>query len=473
MMKARIKNTFRVLLVVAMALLMEIGLLDIAYADGISQEVIRKSKNALGPAVCLLSYSSEITNPSSGETNKRKRNSLGVLVSDDGLIMAHGHMLQDNRKPLNIKVTIGEGEGQQKYDAVILKKPDDINVCFLRIETDDDVTFPFVKFEAEPSILLGEPLFIFGVMGVSFDFTQLIQSRRIGAVLEEPRTTYVLDQSITFGFIGGPVVNASGQVIGVLGFDLSTNEGGDIYTRSGHPLVFQPELFLDYIENPPTEETLNADREDAWLGVFTQPLTENLAEYWNLPNEGGIVVATVLADSSARAAGILEGDIIVDFNGVPVTATQDKDVAAFTKMVRESPIEEELSVTLYRNGVLQTIRLTLMSRPKTARDAEEFEDTTFGLTVRELTRDVRIVLNLSDDIEGVIVRRVKSGSSASLAGIRPSYILLRFGDHPVRNLEEFELAVTAVTEETPDEVTVFCRVGATTAFFRLQPRWND
>lgn len=467
------RGTFRTLCVVAVAFLFEMGLLGVAVADSISQEVISKTKDALSPAICLLSYSSEVTNPSSGETSKRKRNSLGILVSKDGLIMAHGHMLQDNRKPLNIKVTVGEGEEQQKYDAVILKKPDDINVCFLRIETDEELTFPFINFETEISVQLGQPLFIFGVMGAPFDFAQLIQARRIGAVLKEPRTAYVLDHSITFGFIGGPAFNASGQVIGVVGFELSPNEGGDIYTRSGHPLVFQPELFIDYIENPPTEEALNGDREDAWLGVLTQPLTEDLAEYWGLPDEGGIVVATVLANSSAQTAGILSGDVIVDFNGVPVTATQNKDVSTFTKMVRESPMEEELPISLYRDGVLQTIHLTLMPRPKAARDADEFEDSIFGLTVRELTRDVRIILNLSDDVEGVIVRRVKSGSSASLAGIRPNNILLRFGDHPVRNLKEFEEAVTAIIKEAPKEVTVFCRVGATTAFFRMQPRWNN
>ncbi|MCH7909107.1 MAG: PDZ domain-containing protein, partial [Candidatus Hydrogenedentes bacterium] len=189
--------------------------------------------------------------------------------------------------------------------------------------------------------------------------------------------------------------------------------------------------------------------------------------------EGGIVVATVLAGSSAQAGGILSGDVIVDFNGVPVSATQDKDIAAFTKMVRESPIEEELPVTLYREGVVRTIRLTLMPRPKTARDAEEFEDSTFGLTVRELTRDVRIIMNLSDDVEGVIVRRAKSGSSANLAGIRPNFIILRFGEYPIRNLKEFEQAVAAVAAEAPDEVTVFCRIGATTAFFRMRPRWDD
>ena len=107
MMSVRMTRTLKAILFVAVSGLVGIGLVDVAYGGSISQETIRKGKDKLGPAVCLLSYSSEVTNPSSGETTKRKRNSLGVLVSEDGLIMAHGHMLRDNRKPLNIKVTVG------------------------------------------------------------------------------------------------------------------------------------------------------------------------------------------------------------------------------------------------------------------------------------------------------------------------------------------------------------------------------
>lgn len=441
--------------------------------DGLSQDVIREAHDRISPAICLLSYTSESTNTNTGEVARRERDALGLILSSDGLVMTHGHMLLDNRKPSDIKVTIGQGDDQVEYDAVLLRKPDDINACFLKIETEEDVDFPTIEFAEKPSLALGEPIFIFGVLGETFDYSHIIQTRRVGAVLDKPRTTYAIDQPVTFGFIGGPVVNALGQAIGVVGFDLSSGEGGDLYTRSGHPLVYQADLFGKYIDKPPTEEANDAAKDDAWLGIFTQPLTDDLAEYWALPSEGGIVVSTVLPGSPAQAAGILSGDVIVDFNGVPVTATQDKDVVAFTKLVRESPMGQELPLKLYREGQLEDFTLTLTTRPKSSRDADEFEDTIFGVTVRELTRDVRIMLNLSEDVQGVIVRSIKSGGSANLANIRPGFIIMGFGKHPIRNLDDFENAVSAVAQERPAEITVFCRVGAATAFFRIQPRWED
>ena len=291
--------------------------------------------------------------------------------------------------------------------------------------------------------------------------------------MEEPRKRSCLDASTAFGDVGGPVVNTSGEVVGVLGFDLSSAEGGDIYTRSGHPLVYQTALFQKYIDSPPSEDTVTTAREDAWLGVFTQPLTDNLAEYWGLRKEGGIVVSTVLPGSPADRSGFRPGDVIVNFDGNVVKAKQDQDVAAFTKMVRESTLEEPLSVEFIRDGEAMEIRLTLLPRPKSGRDALEFEDEVFGLTLRELTTDARILMNLSADVDGLIVRRVKSGSPAALAGLRRGYLVMAVGGRPIRSIEDYTAAIEAETEARPREIRVFCRVGANTAFFRIQPRWPE
>jgi serine protease Do len=269
------------------------------------------------------------------------------------------------------------------------------------------------------------------------------------------------------------VITRDGKVAGVVGFDLSAAEGGDIYTRSGHPLVFQTALFREYIENPPSSEATETGGEDAWLGVFTQPLTDDLAAYWDLPPDGGIIVSTVIPGSPADKSGLRMGDVIVSFNGRPIHAKEDPDVVTFTKVVRESPLGEPLPLQLYRDGEPMEMRLTLLPRPKSGRDANELEDTTFGLTVRELTTDVRIALNLSDEIDGVIVRRVTSGSPAALAGLRPGFVIMTIGGRPVGSLTEYAEAVAAEEEAGNPEVTLFCRVGANTAFFRLQPRWEN
>ncbi len=436
--------------------------------DGLSQSVIEKSFDAVRPALCLLDYSLEITNTSTGELSLREANSTGVVVSADGLILTQGHMVLENRRPLNIKVSFPDAP-EKKYDAQLLHKPEDINLAFLRM-TSPPERLAHITFETGSAMAIGEPIMVIGLLRETLDFAHAIQIRRIGATLKEPRMTYALDDAVPFGFVGGPVVNQTGKIIGVVGFDLSTQEGGELYTRSGHPLVYQSALFSKYIAAPPSEED-TSERDDAWLGVYTQPLTDDFAEYWNLPKTGGLIVSTVIQGSPADRAGLRMGDVIVSFNGRPMTAKQDADVLNFTKLVRESPLGEPLPLSLVRSGQPMELRLTLLPRPKSGREAQETEDTVFGLTVRELTTDVRIALNLSEDVQGVIVRRVRSGSAAALGGIRPGFVVLALGGRPTPNLQAFTAAIEAEKQAKNTEVTFFCRIGANTAFFRLQPRW--
>ncbi len=436
-----------------------------------SQSFIERQYGEMAPAVCFLSYSSEITNPNSGKVSKRNTRALGLLVSADGLVMTHGHMKREDSEPFNIRVRVGQGEDEQTYDAKLLTKPDDVNVCFVRLEHDEPLDLPHVSFAKNASLAVGDRVLLFGILGESLDFTCSVIARRIGAALETPRTTYCIDDPVPFGTVGGPVVNRQGDVVGVVGFDLSPKEGGDLHIRHGHPLVYTSGLFAEFIENPPSEEEEEDDSPDAWIGIITQPLTDELATYWGLETTGGVVVNAIVPKSPGENAGLLRGDILKSFNGVPLLAKQDRDVLRFTKLVRETGPGVEAPVRLLRDGEPVELRIALAERPKSSRDASEFEDETFGLTVREITTDLRLMINLAEDDQGVIVRRVKSGSWADLAGFRPGFIIMRFGDHPVTSLDEYKKAAGNVADNKPNEVTVFCRVGSQTAFLRIQPRW--
>ncbi len=441
-------------------------------SDPFSQAVIDQAYHEVAPAIGVLAFTSEITNPATGDITKRDGHALGLIVAPDGLVMTHGHMLLENTQPINIRFTVGQGEDETEYRATLLEKPDDINVCFLRIESDDLPDMPYVTFSRDSTLKLGEPIVVLGLLSKTLDYARGLYTCRVGAILEKPRTTYCLDRHVRFGFVTGPAINVQGQVVGVIGFDLSPSEGGELYVRSGHPLIYQTGLFQHYIDNPPGKNEIADKQEDAWLGVFTQPLTDDFAEYWGLEKEGGVIVSTVVAGSPAEKAGCQSGDIITNFDGVPVRPKQDREITQFTKLVRETGVGKTVLIKLLRDGQPLELEVHLEARPTPAREASEYKDETFGLTVRELTTDVRITLNLPDTVQGVIIRRVKSGSVAQLAGMRPGMIIMNFGDHPVTNLDDLQEAVQKVIADKPNEVSVFCRAGSVTGFFRLEPRWN-
>jgi len=442
-----------------------------AAPDYFKQDVLANVQRAAADAIAIVSYSSKVTNENTGAVQRRDRSALALIVSRDGLVMTHGHMVTDNSEPFNIKVTVGQGDDEEEYEATLLQKPEDVNIVFLRLQSDTPLSLPFVRF-AQRRLENAQPVAAIGVLSETHDHARTVLELRVGAILDDPRRTYCVDRNLSFGYVGGPVYDTTGTAVGVVGYDLSRNEGGDLYVRSGHPLIYQTKLFQQYIDEPPSETEELDTADDAWLGVFTQPLTDDLAAYWNLDRDGGLVISTVVPGSPAADAGLTSGDIIVNFNGTPIRAKRDREVLGFTKLVRETGPGQTVPVDILRDGDPKSVSVDLAQRPRMAGDANMYEDPVFGMTVGEITTDLRIRFNLASDVQGVIVRKVESGSVAQAARIRPRVILLALGDYPVRSIEEYKQAVERLAEEKPEEVAVFARAGAATGFFRLQPRWN-
>lgn len=229
---------------------------------------------------------------------------------------------------------------------------------------------------------------------------------------------------------------------------------------------------MHYINNPPGERLEDdSGTEEAWLGVFTQPLKEEYAEYWGIDKPGGLIVSTLVPDSPAEAAGLQVGDIIRVFDGQPIVAVLDRDVLSFTKMVRAKEAGARLPVEILRDKEPLTIEVILGRRPRSTQEADEYTDETLGIVVRELTQDLRTLFNLGEDVQGVIVRRVISGSAAQIARMQPGIIIMSLGNTAVSSLEDYKEAIAAIEHEKPLDISVFARAGTATGFFRLKPRW--
>ena len=82
-----------------------------------------------------------------------------------------------------------------------------------------------------------------------------------------------------------------------------------------------------------------------WLGVKVQSLTDDLAETYGVKENTGALVAGVTPDSPAQKAGILEGDIILKFDGKDVTTMR-----GLPRLVAQTPIGKDVDVEVLRKG---------------------------------------------------------------------------------------------------------------------------
>ncbi len=224
----------------------------------------------------------------------------------------------------------------------------------------------------------------------------------------------------------------------------------------------------------------------AWIGVELQGLDKELARINNVSDltrdgEIGALVSYVYEDSPAAAASVKAGDILLRLHveGEPRPLEVRIEEYGFGRMgsfpweqldqVPEQflneipmpwpPAESNLSRQLteigfgkkytaefFTNGELVTKDFEVVQSPPHYNSAARFKSDPLGLTVRDLTYEVRRYFQRSAADGGVIISKVEPGSKAAVSGIKPYEIVTHVNDKPVSGVADFE-KLTAGQEE--------------------------
>ena len=142
------------------------------------------------------------------------------------------------------------------------------------------------------------------------------------------------DAAINPGNSGGPLVNLSGEVIGINTAIIATGKAQNIgFTIPSNTVKTITEQLI-------AEGKINRP----YIGVALQDLSPELLKGLGLPeNTRGVVVSTVAPHSPAERAGLQQGDVIQRINGEPVI-----DAKAMQQKIRSMPIGAELGLQVLR-----------------------------------------------------------------------------------------------------------------------------
>ena len=110
--------------------------------------------------------------------------------------------------------------------------------------------------------------------------------------------------------------------------------------------------------------------------------------------------------------------------------------------------------------------------PATRATAERFESDEFGVTVREVTYDMRQSWNLEADVQGVVVESVERSGWAGLAGMRPGDIVLSVDDVPTPDIEAFEDELQRAEDEQSPEILMLLQRQFRTFFLPVSTEWK-
>ena len=232
----------------------------------------------------------------------------GFFVDAEGHVVTNAHVVGQADE---IEVVMQDGDVLPAKLVGIDAKTD---LALLKIERGEPV--PFVEWADSDAVRVGSRVVAvgnpFGLGGTVTSGIISATGRELGA---GPYDDFLqIDASINRGNSGGPTFNLDGKVVGVNSMIFSPS-GGSVGIGFAISANLAKEVIADLMDDGRIER--------GWLGVSIQPLDEDLAQAFGRDTTDGVVVANVLPDSPAEAAGLEAGDVILAIDGHTMGKVRD------------------------------------------------------------------------------------------------------------------------------------------------------
>lgn len=401
-----------------------------------------------------------------GERAKIAVTGSGVIFSADGYVLTNNHVVENATR-----VTCTLSDQREVAADLIGRDPlTDLAVLKLRGQMPPG-GWPHAVLGDSDALQVGEYVMAMGSplglsrslsVGVISSLNRFIPASQMpsGSPTGLYNTWIQTDAAINPGNSGGPLVSLEGKVIGINARAIpifGENIGFAI------PISLAREVSRDLIASGEVQRS--------WVGVRWQS-TENLAEFFDLSEREsqGAVVGSITHGSPAEEAGLVAGDVVLEYDGAPVNVRFEEQIPALEKRIAGTPVGRQVPLLVLRNGQQQQVTMTTRRRAKTEGGQKDHPE--WGFTVREVTQEMATSLNLSEP-GGVMVTGVKPGSFAAEAGLRPGDLVLRLNDIELEDLAHWSQAAQAAVEEGTDRLLLTVRRGPVRYFVVLKPIYTQ
>ncbi len=267
----------------------------------------------------------------------------GFIISEDGLIVTNKHVVEDTQATYKV-IT----KDDQTYDVQKIFRDPVNDLAILKIEANH---LPPVEMGDSDKLKVGQFVIAIGTALGEFKntvTTGVVSGLGRGITAGSPLAGYTerldnviqTDAAINPGNSGGPLLNSSGQVIGI---NVAIASGGE---NIGFAIPIN--IIKEAIDN--FNKTGQFDR--PFLGVRYQMISHDIALMNNVPQ--GAYVVEVVAGASADKAGVKVGDIITQFDGQKV---EDE----LNKLISQKKVGDKVKLNLWRDGQELEVSVVLQS----------------------------------------------------------------------------------------------------------------
>lgn len=263
----------------------------------------------------------------------------GVIISPDGYIITNNHVI-DNAQSIEISTN-----DNKTYSAELIGTDPNTDIALLKIDTEEDLTY--TTFGDSDSVKIGEWVL---AVGNPFNLTSTVTAGIISAKSRDltgknMQSFLQTDAAVNPGNSGGALVNTNGELIGI-NTAISSQTGSYIGYSFAVPSNIARKVVEDIMEYGNVQNGI--------LGVRGGELNSDNAEQLGVDETEGFFISSVEENSGAYKAGLKEGDIIKELDGIKISKFTDLKGFLNTK----SP-NDVVYVTLLRDGEMKSIPVTL------------------------------------------------------------------------------------------------------------------
>jgi serine protease Do len=374
----------------------------------------------------------------------------GIIISPDGYIVTNNHVIDNATE---IRVTLND---RRVFTAKLIGIDKLNDLAVIKIEGKN---LPSIPWGDSTRLHPGQTVLAFGS---PFGYFQFSVTRGIVSAVDRPNpysddarkpgAFIQTDAAINPGNSGGPLVNAHGELVGINTFIIS---GSGSFAGAGFAIPSQ-------IVRASAESIIKSGTvHHGYLGITMNDVTPENAGFFNLPDATGAIVSQVSPDSPASRAGLKNGDVLRELGGKKIVNGSALQVA-----VSQITPGNSISLGILRDGKPQNVKVTVGEFKKSVEvaggsDADSHQQGRLGVTVEELSSELRAQLNVPAQVKGVVVDSVRPASPADDAGLAAGDLILEVNRHAVENMDKFASEIQAVPADKDVLLLIWSKGGTT------------
>jgi serine protease Do len=352
-----------------------------------------------------------------GREFKQRSLGSGFIMDKEGFIVTNNHVVENADE---IKVRLAD---EREYDAKVIGRDPKTDLALIKID-DAKSLFALPMGDSEKLEVGSWVLAVGSPFGLEQTVTAGIVSAKGRFIGAGPYDDFIqTDASINPGNSGGPLLNMNGEVVGI----------NTAIVAQGQGIGFAIPINLARTIVAQLKEHGSVTR--GWMGVGIQDLTPELADYYGLKGQKGVLVTQVFAGDPADKAGMQIKDVITAVDGKPVGTGRELSAA-----VAGMPVGKEVPVKILREGKEKTVTVKLAERKETETAAREQAPAADDLGIRaaDINPETARRFGIDESEKGVLIVAVRPGGKADQAGLQQGDIVKEVNRKPVRSVAELK-----------------------------------